>query len=296
MRVMEGGVLNRITVSAIAAEAVRLQPFPGSAWRGVFAKNVKRLVCVLRHRPCGGCPLEGTCLYPRLFGPAAERSGEARPFILAPSPLPRGGRLVAGDRVTLRMSVLPSARTSKAYLKRALIEAVRQGPLRGRTPFEIESISEDDVCLDDHGQAEEPGRATRLAFLTPLRLRLRGDLVVPEALTPGMLVDATLRRARGLGISLPEELASASRAQARHLAFDAKRLRWLETWRYSSRQSTVMAFGGIVGEAELDLSSAPEVRRTLSIASILHLGKGASMGFGHIALGDAPNLETLPTA
>ena len=51
----------------IAQEAVRLPAYAGSAWRGVFGRALRRLVCVTREPACPACLLYRSCIYPYLF-------------------------------------------------------------------------------------------------------------------------------------------------------------------------------------------------------------------------------------
>ena len=132
-----------------------------------------------------------------------------------------------------------------------------------------------------------PFRPTiRLAFTTPLRLRLQGDLVTGARFTPTHLASAALRRRELLLGPLSTEERSSLLDRSRELTWRAPSFGWVETKRRSSRQEMLMAFGGIVGEATLDLSNAVELWPLIWLTSILHLGKGASMGFGRVELRD----------
>lgn len=277
--------VRRLVAHATLSGPLGSERYQGSAWRGKFAQVLKRLVCVIRHRPCAGCPLERSCLYPLLFGPTEETAAAARPFIIHPKVFGEKGEDPAIARLQVTLTVFPSLFHALAYLRRAFEQAVAEGTVRDRGLIDNVRLGEESVTLHLSTRAAHPWAGpVAVAFDTPLRLRLKGDLVVPERLTPAMLVDAALRRARALGLPLPRELAAAARAQATRLAFERARLRWCETRRYSSRQDMLMAFGGIVGRAELDLTSAEAVASLLAVATVTHLGKGACMGFGRIVL------------
>jgi hypothetical protein len=51
----------------LAQEALELPDYPGSAWRGVLGRGLRRAVCVTRAPRCPGCLLAGTCVYATLF-------------------------------------------------------------------------------------------------------------------------------------------------------------------------------------------------------------------------------------
>jgi hypothetical protein len=283
----------RIDLVLAPEAAVRLQPHPGSAWRGAFGHALKRIVCVMRLRPCDGCPLAEVCVYPAFFGRETEQDS-ARPYILAPDPLPQSGQLAAGEPCGLRLTLLPAAGTVSAYVLRALEQAAAEGLTSRRVPFRCLAIRDADTgeSLDTTSALPPPRThapppppvAVRLRFVSPLRLRLQGDLLTGRTLRPAHLAAAALRRLRLLGVAVSTELAAAARAEAAELPFSASRLGWLETTRFSSRQGTRMQLGGIVGEATVDLRRALHLWPLLWAASLLHLGKAAAMGFGRIEL------------
>ena len=268
--------------------AVRLQPFSGSAWRGAFGHAFKRLVCTAGLRPCAGCPLATTCLFPRFFGTDGAADA-ARPFILAPAPTPRGGWLAPGESLPVQLTLLREAERAAPYVARALIDAASRGLTGQRVPFRLVGI---DTCPGpDSASAPLAPRTlfcppqpqtVRLAFVTPLRLRLSGDLVTGATLTPRHLVEAAARRLRWLGFAGFAALGQAARAEAAALAFAQSRFGWLETTRHSTRQGGTMQLGGIVGEASLDLCGTRHFWPLLWAGTVLHLGKGAAMGFGRI--------------
>lgn len=283
----------RIDLLFAPEAAVRLQPHPGSTWRGAFGHALKRIVCAMRLRPCEGCPLAEVCVYPTFFGRETEQDS-ARPYILAPDPLPRSGQLAAGEPCGLRLTLLPAAAPVSAYVLRALEQAAAEGLTSLRVAFRCLAIRDADTGepLDTislvppprlHAPPPPPS-AVRLRFVSPLRLRLQGDLLTGRTLRPAHLVAAALRRLRLLGVAIPPDAAAAARAEAAELSFSASRLGWLETTRFSSRQATTMRLGGIVGEATVSLRRAPHLWPLLWAASLLHLGKAAAMGFGRIEL------------
>lgn len=296
--------LNRGMATAFSLHGIRLldftfvpratmaaQAYPGSAWRGAFGHALKRMVCAMRLRPCDGCALSAVCIHPTFFGGGAA-SEPSRPYILCPDRAPRDGLLRAGQPFRLRMTLLPSAASVVPYAVRALLAAAENGLTARRVALDCIDIRDGATGLgvSPSGILPEPVSpncppapvAVRLHFTTPLRIRLRGDLLTGRNLLPEHLVAASRRRLRLLGLALPEAVADTVHGDPVNLRFDDPRLGWLETTRFSSRQNAAMQMGGIVGEAMLDLRQASHIWPLLWAASILHLGKGASMGFGQI--------------
>ena len=92
----------------IAQEAVRLPAYAGSAWRGVFGRALRRLVCVTREPACPACLLYRSCIYPYLFEtPPDPAAGKLRKYPAAPHPYVlrpgAGGAHPAGATVQVDM-------------------------------------------------------------------------------------------------------------------------------------------------------------------------------------------------
>ncbi len=287
--------LLRTTYRFRAAGEGRLPGFAGSAWRGAFGHALKRTVCVMRLRPCEGCPLARTCLYPTLFhaapDPAAARlrrlQSVAQPYVLMPPPEgPR--RLRPGDRVELGVTLVGRAIGQRAYVRRALERAGEGGLGPDRLRFELESVA----TATTPPAVPPADRPLTLHFVTPLRLKRDAHLVTPEAFTPGDLLMALLRRVSmlrafhdaaplALDFAALKELAAATR-------WARRAVRWHETRRYSTRQEALLALGGLVGEAELAPAPLGPFRELLALAPWIGVGKGASMGLGQVRIEAAP--------
>lgn len=289
-----------------AAGQLRLQPYAGSAWRGAFGHALKKTVCIAGMRPCPGCHVRHVCLFPKLFpyGPLAEDDVPARfatppvPFVLTVDPTPRVGFFEPHERIGVRLLLLDDAAERAPYVLYALIEAMQRGIGSERVPLHLAGIGRVGGPLlmpdgDGFAAALSPFSLRppplpdflRLKFVTPLRLRLANDLVTGEGFQPSHLISAALRRTYLLLGRPTEETARRIRMAGRDLSWQNARFGWLETTRRSSRQESLMRFGGIVGEADLDLGGMPEdIKELIWLASILHVGKGASMGFGRIVL------------
>jgi hypothetical protein len=175
------------------------QPYHGSAWRGAFGHALKRMVCAMRLRPCEGCALSAVCIYPQFFG--ADPAGEAsRPYILCPDRAPPDGLLRAGLPFRLRMTLLPAAAPVAPYAVRALLAAAANGLTARRIALDCLDIRDVATGLPIDPSAPLPElmpahcppapSAVRLHLRTPLRLRLRGDLLTGRSLTPGHMVAA----------------------------------------------------------------------------------------------------------
>ncbi|MFB6274115.1 MAG: CRISPR system precrRNA processing endoribonuclease RAMP protein Cas6 [Salinibacter sp.] len=137
-----------------------------------------------------------------------------------------------------------------------------------------------------------PERSTAVDLATPLRLKHKGALVRPDALTADALAANVFRRRLGLavcyGSASPSDGAlddwrDAFFALADATTLDVGDLRWVNDTRYSSRQDRRHPTGGLVGRLVIN-GPAAEWHRVLRPLQNLHLGKKTALGLGRIHL------------
>ncbi|HXG31811.1 MAG TPA: CRISPR system precrRNA processing endoribonuclease RAMP protein Cas6 [Bryobacteraceae bacterium] len=286
------------------AESVeKREGYWGSAWRGVLGHSLKRLVCVTQLKECEPCLLYRSCVYPYVFvtPPPPESKklpgyvAAPHPFVLIPNVPEEGGRCVLG------LTLFGWGNRYLAYLIHALREAAGRG-LRGRTgPMALEGIEQERVAGSGEWhpilegehlkplrvrvpQPPDPPGRIRIEFLTPLRLRLREDLVTPETFRFHSFFVSLLRRISLLTYFHTEDPLEADfrglAARARLVEFEGSALEWKDWTRYSSRQQARMQMGGVTGAAELRLAGWEEFWPYLWLGQWTHAGKGTSMGLG----------------
>jgi hypothetical protein len=289
-----------------ALETVRFPPYAGSAWRGLFGRSLKRTVCVTREPDCRPCLLLRSCPYPEVFethppNDAADlrRYHDApHPYVLRPDP--RQPRTVEpGAGFELELVLVGRAIGYLPYLVQTFRTAGEQGLGRAGARFAVAELAQargggwqtiyaaDGVLkpLDPEPvHIPPPPEGVRLIIDTPLRLRRDGELVTPRTFAFHDLLRNLLRRVsmlsqlhtdRPLAIDYP----SLSRA-AREIELRAKDLRWWDWKRYSSRQRTELAMGGVVGSIVLAASELGPFWPYLWLGQWVHAGKGAVMGLG----------------
>ena len=301
----------------VAETEVALREFAGSAWRGAVGHALKRLVCIMRLRPCEGCAIEASCLYTRLF---EMRAAEADPLLgkvgRAPQPFvldcrtPTPCRLAPGDPFTLRLVLIGrKTREAAVYFLRAVEEAAARGIGPGRGRLALVGVELRDPrgergisCLDANGQLRLPEpfpvsvppapERVRVVLETPLRMRRDGMLLGPERFTVGSFVTSVVRRqsllARYHGDAPLALDFRALRALADGLRVERPILEWKEQIRRSARQGTLLRMGGLVGRFDLDLRGAEALWPFLWRGRFLHAGKATSMGLGRYRLEPLP--------
>ena len=293
----------------IAQEAVRLPAYAGSAWRGVFGRALKRLVCVTREPACPACLLYRSCVYPYLFEtPPDPAAGKLRkypaaphPYLLRPGP---GGTHAAGATIQVDVALFGHGNRHLPYVLHAFDQAGRRGVGQGDGRLELthvaqrtpdgawRSIYRPGEALQPFPPAvpEPPPCPARLALIleTPLRLRQAEKLLGPDAFQFGALFSNLLRRISLLTTFHTDAPLAADFAELSRTGWTiqhrAARLRWHEWVRYSSRQDTLLQMGGLVGEIELDGAGLEPFWPYLWLGQWTHAGKGAVMGLGRYRL------------
>ena len=292
-----------------AQDPIHLPAYAGSAWRGVFGRALKRLVCVTREPACPPCLLYRSCLYPYLFEtPPDPAAGKLRkypaaphPYVLRPGP---GGAHDAGATVVVDMVLLGHGNRHLPYLLHAFDRAGQRGVGQGDGRLELARVAQQAAdgawCpIYRPGQALQPSppavpepppcpaRPT-LHLLTPLRLTQDQRLVSQDRFRFHHLFSGLLRRISLLtsfhaDAPLEADFAGLTRA-ARAVELAGARLRWHEWVRYSSRQDALLQMGGLVGEIELDGADLEPFWPYLWLGQWTHAGKGAVMGLGRYRL------------
>jgi hypothetical protein len=123
---------------------------------------------------------------------------------------------------------------------------------------------------------------------SPLRLVRNGAPIRPEQLDGPTLAFAAIRRVAllrdGFARHLPAIDFKDLRAKCDAVRLEARTLAWSDRRRYSTRQRQTITMGGMVGTLVLDVAGAPEVLPFLETCEHVHIGKGATLGLGHISL------------
>ena len=134
-----------------------------------------------------------------------------------------------------------------------------------------------------------------VTLTSPLRAKHRGQWVRPGDLTPAVLSALLLRRLGALSAcytdhSITDADVDAWRGVGFAMGEDtrlvAEDLHWVDTFRYSGRQSRPVPAGGITGRFSLEGPTEwiTHWQYLLAQAEQVHLGKGTSFGHGGLAV------------
>ncbi len=269
----------------VNGEDLRQEAWWANELRSALGNALRQVMCPTPARPCERCRLTSECGFLQTWQPTRgdeERGPEYRtpPWIL--ECLQRPDAL----DVTIRLfgPAVPVAWQWRVALELAAARGLGQARQRCRT---VEEPCQAQTCrLTEMCPPQPPGgRPLLLDLGSPLRL-VHGGAAVSTAPSFPLLVKAIERRARlailaWLGVAV-EPIAPARLALARVVEIVVDSTQLVRLRRYSARQAQSMALAGITGSIEY--STGWEVFwPLLRLAPLLHVGKGATLGFGRVA-------------
>lgn len=262
---------------------------------------------------CASCALKEKCLYVALFEPsplrhfpnAAKFRQAPRPYILNP-PLTTRQTFWPGETLDFDLVLIGPAIEALPYFVYVMEIMGQRGLGRERGGYQLVQVDQLNGALPtalyegtrralvtprpESGPAAEidDGTLTSVAihFLTPLRLKDKGDLVT--RITFPLFFDRLVQRLSlltgfyGNPSRLPDFPSILARAG--DVAVSANGLQWFDWERYSRRQDGVMKFGGLRGSINLsgDLGLfLPYLR----LGETVHVGQATTFGLGRYALG-----------
>lgn len=296
-----------------------LPPYKGAVFRGVFGAGLRRLVCVTHQRECHGCPLRPGCLYVILFEPQpppgfadAGRFQQApRPYVLNP-PLTARQIFHPGDTLAFDLVLLGPAIEALPYFIQLFQDQGRRGLGRERGRYTLTQADQilaggrqlvfDGRTNTLHSWQAEAGyadfpptdhiRAITVEFLSPLRLKVKGDLATTltfpllwERLVERLTIlaelygEAAACGSAGSAGSEPTVMLEGLSAPAACVSTLQDHLHWYDWERYSRRQAAAMKFGGLVGTITFTGELGPFLP-WLRLGTVVNLGQGTTFGLG----------------
>ena len=273
-------------------------------FRGGFGRFLRDLVCITREPVCTGCPHLTTCAYSLVFETPVDPALATvlrkypfapHPFVLTP-PLDKKERVTSGTDLALDLVLFGRG---IHYLPHFIQAFEAMGSEGGRRHFRLTRITSalnPDMTIYDGAkrrlaskpeswiQEVEPTdiRRIHLQFLTPLRLRTKGQynqkpdfLAVAHALLHRLHLITTIHG----GCPADREWMRAAMTQVDRVACPATEFRPYDWSRNSARQKRTVSMSGVVGRlvGEGDLT---ELAMAFRVGEFLHIGSGTSMGLG----------------
>lgn len=296
-----------------------LPPYKGAVFRGAFGNGFRQLICMSPKADCYSCIMRQKCLYIAIFEPppppgytdAAKFTQAPRPYVLNP-PLTTRQSFRPRETLEFDLALLGPAIQALPYFIHIFQEVGRRGLGRERGKYELLQVEvlQNGAALPVYEAATgaltafapeqgpvslpEDDRVTSitLQFLTPLRLKEKGDLVT--RLTFPLFFANLSRRLSllaafygGNGVHGPAGAGapavwpdfSSLMAQAPHITITANHLHWYDWERYSRRQDAVMKLGGLVGGITFRGDLGPFLPY-LRLGEQVNIGQSTTSGLG----------------
>ncbi|NQS76738.1 MAG: CRISPR system precrRNA processing endoribonuclease RAMP protein Cas6 [Peptococcaceae bacterium] len=301
-------------------EGLTLPPYKGSTLRGGFGAVFKRIACSLPRTQCRACLLQPGCPYAYIFETAPPPGSEAlrsyssipRPFVLEP-PLETKTEYAPGEKLCFHLLLVGKAIGYLPYFIVAFRELGEVGIGRQRKKFQLHTVkaihpvsgageiiyqAADQMIknmelawiVDAHQLAAPaadipPVHNVGLEFQTMTRLKFADKYA--QRVEFHVLMRSLLRRISSLAYFHhgwePELDFTGLIDRAAAVCLVQSQTRWVDWERYSSRQSSRMNMGGVVGQVEYrgDLGAYMPLLR---LGQLVHVGKGAVFGMGKYAI------------
>ncbi|NOZ70075.1 MAG: CRISPR system precrRNA processing endoribonuclease RAMP protein Cas6 [Deferribacteres bacterium] len=304
----------RFIFRARAETVLNLPPYKGSAFRGGFGHNLKKIICINRLVECSRCVLVSRCIYAYIFetkppedpGIKHSFSEVPHPYVLNP-PHTAKETFEPGETFTFELVLFGRAIDYFPYFLFVFQQLGENGIGRDRGRFEIESVnnerfgseaviySSDDKCLKGDIQVYSSENFfriytdiirmnpehVRVRLLTPFRFRkdgrFRDDFDFFD-LFRNLLNRLYLLTYFHCGNRFDRDhrgLLEKSKA----VRITDKDIRWHDWTRYSNRQKSRMKMGGVIGEFGIS-GELGQFLPFLKIGEYTNIGKATSMGLG----------------
>lgn len=302
--------LIKLRLTFRASQDMNFPMYAGSALRGVFGKSLRRVSCLAKKEDCAGCAAMSTCPYASVFenGYIAVSKGEemTNPYVIEPMPMGQK-EIKEGESFSFHHILFGSAVEKMSYVLLAWSKTGNTGFTKERTrarlvqvhqilsdgtetllyDFENEDAETVSVVPDFSIPPATETSSVRIRLLTPMRIQHQGHPVVPDDLTARDFLTALLRRQRILSEQhipdYPTIDFDALRPVVETAVLTDADLHWFDWKRYSSRQKTQIALGGIMGEFTITGNLSP-VLPYVYAGQWFHVGKSVVMGLGKYAL------------
>lgn len=298
--------LIKLRLTFRALQDMNFPIYAGSALRGIFGKSLRRVSCLAKKEDCAGCAALSTCPYALVFenGYVAVSKGEemTNPYVVEPMTLGQKN-VKQGDCFSFHHLLFGKAVEKLSYVLLAWSKTGNMGFTKERTQARLVQVrqvltdgtetllydfeDEDAETVTVNSEFSLPDeletKAVRVCLKTPLRIQHKGHPVVPAKLTARDFLIALIRRQQMLAkqhiSDFPEIDFNALRPCVETTEITDADLRWFDWKRYSSRQKTQIALGGVMGEFTLK-GDLTKLYPYLVMGQYFHVGKSAVLGMG----------------
>ncbi len=300
--------------------SAELPPYLGSTLRGALLDAMRGMFCPMRCENVETCAGRAYCPYASCFSPPQPSSQHKlrgfsdlpRPVFIVPPPIQASAwepsQLLPFDLVFVGRSI-----SFFQQIAASLLFAAHTGLGKGRAPFELLAVQN---CLGTQrgtslwNQEKDyflplqptpiaevfplergPSDTVHVTFLSPLRL-VEQDRILKH-LSFRSFVSPLLRRLSSflsfhcdgeLQMDIHDTLSRAESVQTL-----SSHLEYVPLERWSSRQNQHVPMDGMMGSILWKGDLIPDIWPLLQIGSLLHVGKGVSLGLGRYQVSSLPS-------
>lgn len=280
--------------------------YKGSTFRRLFGYAFRSISCVRKTKVCDECHLEANCPFRYVFFtpvPADTKKMRKYPYaphpFVIPPPLDQKRCYRGEDVLEITLVLIGKGTDLFPYFLYAFEQMGRIGAGKGRGKFTVEEVKDlDGITLYRQGRfygfpkvtfwhelRNGSGDLVKLNFLTPLKVKFSERFC--SVLEFHVLMRALLRRISLLsyfhcGCELQLDFKGLIELSQK-VKTVINNLKWVDWYRYSSRQKRKLLIGGIIGEVVFE-GRLGTFWPFLSLGEWIHVGKGTSFGFGKYQL------------
>ena len=302
--------LIKLRLTFRALQDIHLPLYAGSALRGIFGKSLRRVSCLAKKEDCAGCAAVSSCPYAAVFENgyiAASNGGEkTNPYII--EPMTMGSKNIAqNDCFSFDCLLFGTAVEKMSYVLLAWSKTGNMGFTRERTQarlirvrqvlpdgtenllYDFEDAEAETVeAQSDFSLPEETELSSvRVTLQTPMRIQHNKHPVSAEKFTARDFLIAVIRRQQILTKQhIPDYPAidfDVLRPAIESASLSDADLHWFDWQRYSSRQKSTIALGGVMGKFMLN-GDLKKLYPYLLMGEYFHAGKSAVLGMGKYVL------------
>ncbi|MSS63644.1 CRISPR system precrRNA processing endoribonuclease RAMP protein Cas6 [Velocimicrobium porci] len=280
-----------------AKEKGTLPPYLGSTIRGILGHCIREFVCQKPKTKCFMCERRDNCLYVKCFSNTGKEGGAVNPYTLHVL-IDGKTEWNVGDECVFDLKLFGSATEQIGVYLDALLAMERKGWGVNRIPFQLVRITEAETGtliyaggktwmrnLIPHSMSvgEKTAKTAMIRFDTPLRIVTGKNLC--HSISFETLIRFISRR-----ISLISQIYTEHRIewneeaiieQAERIQVCEEQFRLVDFHRYSLNQKgNRLDLPAIEGWAVFD-GDLTELTPILEAGKYFHVGKGATIGFGH---------------
>lgn len=270
--------------------------YPETILRSVLGANLHRMCCIVKNQSkCSDCVLKDNCVYSWIFESHINkdslsltgRDKAPHPFILEYDQInPCEG--------IINITLLGKSMYFSPFIINAFIKAGENGIGKERIKYTITSLTSDSVEFfgnrteieahtkkwDINEDNSDSRKIVGIELLTPCRIKSNGKYI------NRILIQDVLKSILRRVITLEELYGQPIKINTLdNFPYSIERdQRWVERRYVSSRTSTVMSLGGVVGKIHFSGALTNEQKNLLRAGELFHIGKNVAFGLGRIKL------------